>query len=111
MGGVGGAFATTIGQLLSFLFLVKYFYRIDCKIKYKFQKLKLTFIKNIVTIGFTLFTIEFTAALTNALFNISFMKFLGEIRVSVYCIVAYICYIFRCIFTGLAPRSTTSYKL
>ncbi len=98
----GGAFATAIGQLLSFLFLVKYFYRIDCKIKYKFQKLKFTFIKNIVTIGFPSFTIEFTAALTNALFNISFMKFLGEIGVSAYCIVAYICYIFRCVFTGLS---------
>lgn len=98
----GGAFATAIGQLLSFLFLVKYFYRIDCKIKYKFQKLKLTFVKNIISIGFPSFTIEFTAALTNALFNISFMKFLGEIGVSAYCIVAYICYIFRCVFTGLA---------
>ncbi|AVQ18511.1 MATE family efflux transporter [Fusobacterium mortiferum] len=98
----GGAFATAIGQLFSFLFLVKYFYRIDCKIKYKFQKLKLTFLKNIISIGFPSFTIEFTAALTNALFNISFMKFLGEIGVSAYCIVAYICYIFRCLFTGLS---------
>ena len=30
------------------------------------------------------------------------MKFLGEIGVSAYCIVAYICYIFRCLFTGLS---------
>ena len=88
----GGAFATAIGQLFSFLFLIKY----------KFQKLKLTFLKNIISIGFPSFTIEFTAALTNALFNISFMKFLGEIGVSAYCIVAYICYIFRCLFTGLS---------
>lgn len=98
----GGAFATAIGQLLSFLFLVKYFFRIDCKLKFKLQKLKVTFVKNIISIGFPSFTIEFTAALTNALFNISFMKFLGEIGVSAYCIVAYICYIFRCVFTGLA---------
>ena len=98
----GGAFATAIGQLLSFLFLVKYFYRIDCKLKYKFQKLKLTFVRNIISIGFPSFTIEFTAALTNALFNISFMKFLGEIGVSAYCIVAYICFVFRCVFTGLS---------
>lgn len=98
----GGAFATAIGQLLSFLFLVKYFFRIDCKLKFKLQKLKVTFVKNIISIGFPSFTIEFTAALTNALFNIAFMKFLGEIGVSAYCIVAYICYIFRCVFTGLA---------
>lgn len=98
----GGAFATAIGQLLSFLFLVKYFYRIDCKIKFKIKKLKYIFVKNIFSIGFPSFTIEFTAALTNTLFNISFMKYLGEIGVSAYSIVAYICFIFRSLFTGLA---------
>lgn len=98
----GGAFATAIGQFLSFLFLVRYFFRIDCNFKYKFEKLKLTLLKNIISIGFPSFTIEFTAAITNALFNISFMKFLGEIGVSAYCIVAYICYVFRCLFTGLS---------
>lgn len=98
----GGAFATGIGQALSFLFLLKYFFRKDCLIKYKFCKPKYVFIKNIILIGFPSFTIEFTAALTNTLFNISFMKFLGKAGVSAYCIVAYICYTFRSLFTGLS---------
>ena len=78
----GGAIATAIGQLCSFLFLIKYLLKI-------------------CSIGFPSFIMEFAVALITILFNISFMEYSGEIGVSSFCVVGYIFYIYRMLFTGL----------
>lgn len=97
----GGAVATAIGQLLSLLFLVKYFLRFGCHFKYKFMRLKLNVLMKMLMIGFPSFIMEFAVALITVLFNLSFMKYSGELGVSAFCIVGYIFYIFRMLFTGL----------
>ncbi len=97
----GGALATAIGQLFSMLFLIKYFFRFDCHFKYKFMKLKLNILYKMLMIGFPSFIMEFAVALITILFNLSFMKYSGELGVSAFCIVGYIFYIFRMLFSGL----------
>lgn len=97
----GGAVATAIGQLLSMLFLIKYFFRFGCHFKYKFVKFNMSFISKILMIGFPSFIMEFAVAFITILFNLSFMKYSGELGVSAFCIVGYVFYIFRMLFSGL----------
>lgn len=98
---LGAVIASGIGQILTFLALVKYFYRVDVLHKYKFIKLKTNYILKILSIGFPTFIMEFAVAIVTVLFNISFMKITGKIGVSAFCIVGYIFYIFRMYFNGL----------
>lgn len=111
----GGALATGIGQFLSFLILIWYFIHSKTTIKYKFEKIKLVFLINIVYIGFPSFTIEFAAAVTNTLLNKTFMEYLGGLGVAAFSIVAYICYIFRMVFSGfgqaLQPIASFNYGI
>ena len=44
---------------------------------------------------------EFAVALITILFNISFMKYSGEMGVSAFCIAGYVFYIFRMLYNGL----------
>ncbi len=97
----GGALATAIGQLFSMLFLIKYFFRFGCHFKYRFMKLKLNILYKMLMIGFPSFIMEFAVALITILFNLSFMKYSGELGVSAFCVVGYIFYIFRMLFSGL----------
>lgn len=97
----GGAIATAIGQLCSFLFLIKYFLRFGSTFKYKVSIIKIKYLLKICSIGFPSFIMEFAVALITILFNISFMEYSGEIGVSSFCVVGYIFYIYRMLFTGL----------
>ncbi|WP_328221980.1 MATE family efflux transporter [Fusobacterium perfoetens] len=115
MGLFGGALATGIGQVVSFIILVTYFFRSGTKIKFRFEKLRLPFFIKIVTVGFPSFTIEFAAAVTNTLLNKTFMAYSGPLGVSSYSIVTYICYMFRMVFSGfgqaLQPIASFNYGI
>ena len=98
----GAAAATGIGQLFSMLFLVKYFMKPGSRFKFSFEnRIKIDIMKKIVAIGFPSFIMEFTVALITILFNISFMKYSGEMGVSAFCIVGYVFYIFRMLYNGM----------
>lgn len=111
----GGALATGIGQFISFMILVSYFFKSTTQIKYKFEKIKLVFFLKIINLGFPSFTIEFAAAVTNTLLNITFMNYSGALGVSSYSVVAYICYMFRMVFSGfgqaLQPIASFNYGI
>lgn len=97
----GGALATAIGQFFSMLFLIRYFFKFGCHFKYKFINLNLKYLIKILLIGFPSFVMEFAVALITVFFNWAFMKYSGELGVSAFCIVGYIFYIFRMLFSGL----------
>lgn len=111
----GGAFATGIGQLVSFLILISYFIRSKTEIRYQYEKIKLDLLVKIATVGFPSFTIEFAAAVTNTLLNKTFMAYSGPLGVSSYSIVTYICYMFRMVFSGfgqaLQPITSFNYGI
>ena len=98
----GAATATGIGQLFSMLFLVRYFMKPGSRFKFSFEnRIKMDVMKKIAAIGFPSFIMEFTVALITILFNISFMKYSGEMGVSAFCIVGYVFYIFRMLYNGM----------
>ncbi|WP_300329212.1 MATE family efflux transporter [Fusobacterium sp.] len=111
----GGALATGIGQFVSFMILVSYFFRSTTNIKYRFEKIKLVFFLKIINLGFPSFTIEFAAAVTNTLLNVTFMNYSGPLGVSSYSVVTYICYMFRMVFSGfgqaLQPIASFNYGI
>ncbi|MDX8335070.1 MULTISPECIES: MATE family efflux transporter [Cetobacterium] len=98
----GAAYATGIAQTASALFLISYFFKKDCKIKFKKEKLDLQIVKRICLNGFPSFVLEFAVAVITVLFNSTLMVLTGEIGVAAFSIIAYIFYVFRMIFNGLA---------
>lgn len=98
----GAAYATGIAQMASALFLLSYFFKKDCNIKFIKEKLDFQIIKRICLNGFSSFILEFAVAVITILFNSTLMILTGEIGVAAFSIIAYIFYVFRMIFNGLA---------
>lgn len=99
----GAATATGLSQVCSFLFLWLHFYNGSSEIRFE-KKLRFSpkIITKILINGFPSFIIEFAIAVVTLLFNIVLMKMIGEIGVAAFSIVAYVFYIFRMFFNGLA---------
>lgn len=99
----GAATATGISQVCSFIFLWLHFYNgtSDIKIEKKL-KFSIKIIIRIIINGFPSFIIEFAIAVVTLLFNIVLMQMTGEMGVAAFSIVAYVFYIFRMLFNGLA---------
>ena len=102
MGMIGASLATGIAQTLSLLYLIGHFFRKKCGIKPELVGLDFKYIKRIINNGFPSFILEFAVAVVTISFNKILMVQLGEIGVSAFSIIAYIFYIFRMIFSGLA---------
>jgi len=102
MGMMGASLATGIAQTLSLLYLIGHFFRKKCGIKPELVGLDFKYIKRIINNGFPSFILEFAVAVVTISFNKILMVQLGEIGVSAFSIIAYIFYIFRMIFSGLA---------
>ncbi|MGL4653744.1 MATE family efflux transporter [Cetobacterium sp.] len=98
----GAAYATGIAQMASALFLLSYFLRKDCKIKFIKDSIDINAVKRICLNGFPSFVLEFAVAVITVLFNSTLMILTGEIGVAAFSIIAYIFYVFRMIFNGLA---------
>lgn len=98
----GAAFATVIGQAFSFLSMLLYFLSARSDLKLKFNKFKRKIFTKILSLGFSSFIVEFAVAIILIFFNKKFMYYGGEIAVSAFCIVAYIFFIFRMTYTGIA---------
>lgn len=97
----GAAVATVIGQIISFALLVFYFYKRKKEISILFEYKFIIFFK-IISIGFSSFIVEFAVAFITILFNVILMKYGGEVAVAAYCVIGYIFYIFRMLYSGIA---------
>jgi len=102
MGMTGASLATGIAQSISFLYLAGHFFRKKCSIRPKSVGISFEYIKRIMGNGFPSFILEFAVAVVTIAFNRILMLQLGEIGVSAFGIVAYIFYLFRMVFSGLA---------
>lgn len=113
MGMKGAALATGIAQAVSFFYLVGHFFRKKCNIRPSLVPLDIRFIGRIANNGFPSFVLEFAVAIVSISFNNVLMDYLGEIGISAFSIIAYIFYIFRMIFSGLAQgiQPIVSYNL
>lgn len=102
MGMKGAALATGIAQAVSFIYLAGHFFRKKCSIRPVIIPIELRCIGRIMNNGFPSFILEFAVAVVSVSFNNVLMVYLGEIGISAFSIIAYIFYIFRMIFSGLA---------
>ncbi len=102
MGMKGAALATGIVQGVSFIYLAGHFFRRKCSIRPAITSIRISCILRIMNNGFPSFILEFAVAVVSISFNNVLMDYLGEIGVSAFSIIAYIFYIFRMIFSGLA---------
>ncbi len=102
MGMRGAALATGIAQGVSFFYLAGHFFKKKCSIRPTLTPIKLSCLLRIMNNGFPSFILEFAVAVVSISFNNVLMDYLGEIGVSAFSIIAYIFYIFRMIFSGLA---------
>ncbi len=102
MGMKGAALATGIAQGVSFIYLAGHFFRRKCSIRPAITTIRMSCILRIMNNGFPSFILEFAVAVVSISFNNVLMDYLGEIGVSAFSIIAYIFYIFRMIFSGLA---------
>lgn len=101
-GMTGAAYATGIAQMASAIFLFAYFFKKDSKIKLIKTSFDPKILKRILLNGFPSFILEFAVAIITILFNSTLMILTGEIGVAAFSIIAYIFYVFRMIFNGLA---------
>lgn len=101
-GMTGAAYATGIAQMASAIFLFAYFFKKDSKIKLIKTNFDPKILKRILLNGFPSFILEFAVAIITILFNSTLMTLTGEIGVAAFSIIAYIFYVFRMIFNGLA---------
>ncbi|MEG0069443.1 MAG: MATE family efflux transporter [Cetobacterium sp.] len=101
-GMTGAAYATGIAQMASAIFLFVYFFKKDSKIKLIKTSFDSNILKRILLNGFPSFILEFAVAIITILFNSTLMLLTGEIGVAAFSIIAYIFYVFRMIFNGLA---------
>lgn len=101
-GMAGAAYATGIAQLASTAFLCLHFFRKKCTLRPRFDGPQLQIVKRVVVNGFPSFILEFAVAVITLMFNVTLLKMIGEIGVAAFSAIAYIFYIFRMIFSGLA---------
>lgn len=101
-GMTGAAYATGIAQMGSALFLFAHFFKKNCNIKAVKTKVDFNMIKRILLNGFPSFILEFAVAIITIMFNSTLMILKGELGVAAFSIIAYVFYIFRMIFNGLA---------
>lgn len=101
MGIRGAAIATSMGQILSFSLLLRFFHKKKIKIHFFPKRYSIDLLRKLFSIGFSSFIMEFASAVSLILFNIQFMKYGGDVSVAAFCIVASSFYFFRMLFSGL----------
>ena len=81
----GAAYATIGGQFLSVIFQLTYFTgkRSNVRLALKNMKLKLTYVKEILTTGIPAFLLQFANSILNVIINATLVKYGGDVAISV----------------------------
>ena len=86
-GVTGAAAATILSAAIGFLVLLSHFFRKSSILKWTKFHFEWNTVKQIMVIGFPSFTAEITVAIVTIGFNVTFMKYAGELGVASYAIV------------------------
>lgn len=81
----GAAFATIGGQFLSVIWQLTYFTgkRSNVRLRLKNMKLKLTYVKEILTTGIPAFLLQIANSILNVIINATLVKYGGDVAISV----------------------------
>ncbi|MGL5088561.1 MAG: MATE family efflux transporter [Fusobacteriaceae bacterium] len=102
MGIEGGAYATAIGQILSAIYLCMHFPNSTFRLNLNLKEIKWKLMRQICSIGFSSFILEFAVMVITIVLNITLSKSEGQIGVAAYAIISYAFVTYRMLFTGLA---------
>ncbi|WP_243526490.1 MATE family efflux transporter [Bacillus pseudomycoides] len=100
-GVTGAAAATILSAAIGFLVLLSHFFRKRSILKWTKFHFEWNTVKQIMVIGFPSFTAEITVAIVTIGFNITFMKYAGELGVASYAIVNSIHSMMLLVFLGV----------
>ncbi|PGE96923.1 MATE family efflux transporter [Bacillus pseudomycoides] len=100
-GVTGAAAATILSAAIGFLVLLSHFFRKSSILKWTKFHFEWNTVKQIMLIGFPSFTAEITVAIVTIGFNITFMKYAGELGVASYAIVNSIHSMMLLVFLGV----------
>ena len=102
--GIGGAaLATAIGPVFSVLILLPHFLLKKGNLYFAVPRLRLPTVRNIFTLGFPSFIMEFTIGIITFVYNIAIVKHgYGEIGLAAYLLIGYLMLIILTLFLGMA---------
>mgnify|MGYP002519307562 CR=1 FL=1 len=102
--GIGGAaLATAIGPVFSVLILLPHFLLKKGSLYFAVPRLQFPTVRNIFTLGFPSFIMEFTIGIITFVYNIAIVKHgYGEIGLAAYLLIGYLMLIILTLFLGMA---------
>lgn len=102
--GIGGAaLATAIGPVFSVLIMLPHFLLKRGNLYFAIPRLQLPTVRNIFTLGFPSFIMEFTIGIITFVYNIAIVTYgYGEIGLAAYLLIGYLMLIILTLFLGMA---------
>lgn len=100
-GMAGAAIASVIGSGITVAILLTHFFSKANGLRFSFEGLSLSFVKQIIANGFTSFLVDITSGIVMFIFNIELLKVAGDIGVSMYGVICNTAIIFVCLCNGI----------
>ncbi|ABX42765.1 MATE family efflux transporter [Lachnoclostridium phytofermentans] len=101
----GGAIATVIGSSITCLILIVHFFKKTNQLKLVKNGFSMKRFSKVVTSGLASFLIEISNGIVTFLFNIQLVKYIGDIGITVYSIIANSSFIVMSLANGVAQAS------
>lgn len=105
MGMTGGAIATVIGSTTTVTILCSHFFRRTNTLRFVRHGYSIRLLIKIITNGFSSFLVEMAGGIVTFLFNIQLIRYIGEIGITVYSIIANTSFVVMSLANGVAQAA------
>ncbi len=105
LGMTGGAIATVIGSSATVVILCTHFFQKNCTLKLVKHGFHIRRLGKIVTNGFASFLVEMAGGVVTFLFNIQLVRYIGDIGITVYSIIANSSFVVMSLANGVAQAA------
>ena len=113
MGMAGAAIASVIGSGTTIIILLSHFFSKANGLHFYFKGISFQHIKEIYTTGFTSFLVDVNAGIATVVFNLTLLKYIGDVGVSMYGVICNTAIIVTCLCNGInqaaQPIVSTNY--
>lgn len=105
MGMAGAAFASVLGSILTVCILLFHFRSKSNTLSFRLHGFSVSFIKQIFQNGFTSFLVEVSSGIVMFIFNLQILKYIGDIGISMYGVIANSAIVIICLCNGINQAS------
>ena len=113
MGMAGAAIASVIGSGTTIAILLSHFFSKTNELQLHFEGISFLHIREIYTTGFTSFLVDVNAGIATVVFNLTLLKYIGDVGVSMYGVICNTAIIVTCLCNGInqaaQPIVSTNY--